>query len=393
MKRALVYTSEFTPPYGGGEFLPLALAAELQKTHRVTLALNWSSDVARAAATLGIPVDLDRLDVVTVKPRRDWARRLDAILPFWRTRALQRLARGADLCISTVNLFDFGKPAHHFVYLLRQFGDNAFLDFVAHRPPLAGPALFRRRARTFLAETLLRPLLGMRSTRRLLADPRERVYPTSRYVEGVMRGFYGPFSSAVFYPPTVFAPVRRPDSPPRDPFRVVSIGHLFPEKRPADFVAIVEKARALSGLPLTLALAGGPTGTPCFRQLERLAESRPWFSLAGDRRGTEKEDFLLSAAFALHAERDEAFGIAVTEYLKSGVVPIVPDEGGTPEIVSDPDLAYRDIDDAARILARLASDPAFLAEKRHRCADRAAFFSPAAYFERQRRLLDAILNP
>ena len=129
--RALVYFTQFTTALGGSEYIPLTFVAELQKRCRVTLALNWRSDVARAARTMGIPVDMDALEVVTVKPEGEFLRKLDAILPFYRTRRLKKLAQNADICISTVNMFDFGKPAHHFVFLLRHFGDNAFFGCFA----------------------------------------------------------------------------------------------------------------------------------------------------------------------------------------------------------------------------------------------------------------------
>ena len=195
--RALVYFTQFTPALGGSEYLPLTAVAELQKRCRVTLALNWRSDVARAARTMGVPIDMENLEVVLVKPRSEWLRKLDAILPFYRTWQLKKLAKRSDICISTVNMFDFGKPAHHFVFLLRHFGDNAFFDFVTHTER-SGLARFRQRLRTGLAEGALRPLLGVRSTRKILADRRERIYPNSYYVEKLMRDFYGDFNSTVF---------------------------------------------------------------------------------------------------------------------------------------------------------------------------------------------------
>ena len=234
MKRVLIYFSEFDRALGGGEVTPLSFIAELQKSCEVTLALNWRSDVAHAAETLKFPVDLDKLKVEYVKPASPFLQKLDAVLPFYRTRRLKQLAKQADICISTVNMFDFGKPAHHFVFLLRQFGDNGFIDYLNGRPPLKGLARVRRKLRTFFAETLLRPLLGMRSTRKILADPRERIYPNSHYVEKLMRSFYGEFNSCVFYPPTVFEFPELPQE--RDGLKIVVLGHLFPEKRLLDII-------------------------------------------------------------------------------------------------------------------------------------------------------------
>ena len=386
--RALVYFTQFSPALGGSEYLPLTLVAELQKRCRVTLALNWRSDVARAARTMNIPVDMSRLEVVLVKPRSAWLCKLDAILPFYRTWQLKKLAKRSDICISTVNMFDFGKPAHHFVFLLRHFGDNAFFDFVTHTRK-SGLARFRQQLRTGLAEGVLRPLLGVRSTRKILADRRERIYPNSHYVEKLMRDFYGDFNSTIFYPPTTFAPGA---DVPRDPLRVICLGQIFPEKRVAEMIGIVERARALSGRELTLRI-GGPLGdTPYVKKIKALAADRPWVELAGGVYGADKAAFLQSASFALHAERDEAFGIVITEFLKAGVVPVVPDEGGAPEVAGDPDLAYHDDEDAARILARLVTDETFRDGCRRKCAERAGEFSLETYLAKQNRLLNEIVD-
>ena len=390
MKRVLIYYMDFHSSIGGGEYLSLMLIAELQKTCEVTLALNWESDVEAAAKMAGIPVDVPNLKIAVIKPKADLLRKLDAILPFYRTWQLKKLAKQADVCISTANMMDFGKPAHHFVYLLRLFGDNAFLDHVSHTPPPGGFARFRRKMRTLLAESILRPLLGIRSTRKILADPREHIYPTSHYVDAVMRDFYGPFTGTVFYPPTMFE-VSQPPMP-RDPLRIVYLGRLFPEKRVLDIVRIVERARRISGLDLTLHIAGYLEATAYVEELKRTAKDHPWVQLTGPLYGADKERFLLSGTYAIHAERDETFGISITEYLKAGCIPIVPDEGGVAEVAGNPALAYHTDEDAAGILTRLLTDDAFRAEQLASCTEQAKKFTMRAYLESQHMLLNSILN-
>ena len=127
------------------------------------------------------------------------------------------------------------------------------------------------------------------------------------------------------------------------------------------------------------------------KKLQDFAAEKSWLRLVGPVYGREKEEFLRSASYALHAERDEAFGIVVTEYLKGGVIPVVPDEGGTREIVDNPALTWHTVEEAARILARLISDRAFRAEQLRRCAERSECFSRKAYRERQHDLLAGLL--
>ncbi len=391
-KRILIYYTRFDEStLGGGEYLPLLLAAALQDTCDITFALDFPSDVARVAAIYGIPVDGSRIETAVVKPAGGFAARLDAFLPVFRTWNLKRLARKADVCISTMNMFDFGKPAHQVIAGLRHFGDNAFDDYYLRRPPKTGLSLLWRKTRTFLAEAILRPLLGVRSTRRILADPRERIHPNSRYVFDTVRSFYGPFNGEVFLPPTL-AEFSAPRVP-RDPLKIVSIGRVHPQKRIPDIVAVVEAARASTGLDLQLHVAGTLGHDAAHTALlRRLAGEKPWFHLVGPVFGDAKEDFLHSATYAIHAEREEPFGISVTEYLKAGLVPVVPDMGGTCEIVDTPDLSYATIPAAADILARLLRDDAFRSRMQARCAERAKVYSREAYFGRQRAFVAELLG-
>ena len=389
-KRVLIYYMDFPTSIGGGEFLPLLFIAELQKTCEVTLALNWKSDVGAAAAIIGVPLDLSKLKIVLIKPENDFLCKLDAILPFYRTWQLKKLAKQADVCISTANMMDFGKPAHHFVYLLKLFGDNAFLNHISHTPPLRGFARFRQELRTLLAENILRPLLGIRSTRTILSDPREHIYPNSCYVDSVMRGFYGPFTGTVFYPPTIFEVSQVPV--PRDPHRILYLGRICQEKNILDIVRIVESARMKSGTDLTLHLAGPVTPDEYGDQVRRVAEEKPWIRLVGPVYAQDKADFLGSGNYAVHTRRDEEFGISITEYLKAGCVPIVPDDGGSREIVDSPALTYHTNEEAADILTRLLQDEAFREEQRAHYRKRAGHFSRETYLATQQTLLNSILH-
>ena len=82
----------------------------------------------------------------------------------------------------------------------------------------------------------------------------------------------------------------------------------------------------------------------------------------------------------------------MAEYLVAGLIPVVPDEGGTPEVVGSPALAYHADEDAVRILACLVTDRAFRDEQRRLCAERAKMFSRNAYRERQAKLLAEIVG-
>ena len=389
MKKVLLYYN-FSFSFGGGELLPLSFISELQHTSDLTVALDKADGLWQSAALYGIGIDPSAIHVEQVMPKGYSIRRHNVLLSLHRSRMLKRLAQNADICISLSNITDFGKPAHHFINMLA-FGDDAFTAFVHGKAGSATDGVLARTKRLF-SNAILRPILGMRSKRSMICDRRERIYPNSRYVERLMTAFYGPFNSAVFYPPTLFDP-QSPESARRDPLRIVYIGRIVPEKRITDLIGIVERARALTGLPLSFHLAGRLDQTPAYgERLAAMARERDWLKFVGAVYGDDKERFLMSGSFALHAERIEAFGISVAEYLVSGNIAIVPDEGGSREVVDSPALSYRTDDEAASILSRLLTDAAFREEQRRHCAERAKTFTRQAYMERQQRLLDGILN-
>ena len=388
--KVLIYHKQFTSFLAGGVFQPLKFIAGLQKTCDVTLAVNGDADIRHVVEMSGVPVDVDRLRTVRLDPESRFITSREWLASVLRTRKLKALAKDADICISTANIMDFGKPGHHFVYLLSQFGGAAFYDYLMGRGGLLGPRRLIRRIQTALYENMVKPLFGVRPLRKIVSDRRECIYPTSCYVEKILRGYFGPFNSTVFYPPTTFE--FNDASVPRDPLLAIYVGRIFPPKRITEIIAIAEKARAISGKDLKLHIAGELPPIPYSDLLRKMASERAWLELVGPVYGKDKEKFMLSATYALHAERDEAFGIAIAEYLKAGSIPIVPDEGGPKEIVDDKSLEFHTIDEAAATLARLLEDETFRKERQRHCSERATSFTLSAYETRQHAIMELMID-
>ncbi len=388
IKNVLLYYS-FSFSLGGGDYLPLALAAALQNVSNLTLAVDLACNIERSSKAFDISIDMSRLKVVQVTPQNYNPRRhtiLHSLYRFWK---LKRLAKNADVCISAASIMDFGKPSHQFINMLA-FGDDAFTAYVQNPTNHVRIGICSR-IKSFLSDSILRPLLGMRSKRRIICDGREYIYPNSYFVEHLMTSFYGQFNSSVFYPPTLWE--TKTTTVSRNLLKVIYIGRIIPEKGIEELIDIVERARAITGLDITFHIAGRLDQTPSYGQkLTRLAEEREWLRFVGALYGKEKELFLLSGSFAIHAERLEAFGISVVEYLKSGNIAIVPDEGGTAEIVCSPELTYHTNEDAAKILAKLITDDSFRKAQLLHCMERAQFFSSKEYYGRQHNLLERILQ-
>ena len=382
MKNVLLYYN-FSYPLGGGDILPLTFASWLQSRCDLTLAVDSEAGFRKAVEAFGIPLDMERIKVAPLLPDGLGPRLHTAFWSYRRSTRLKRLAAKADLCLSAANVTDFGRPAHHFINMLSGV-DHAFT---------AQSGIVRPKAsiKRFLVDEVIRPLVGMRSKRRIFADGRERFYSNSRYVHDRLTAFYGDFHDTIFYPPTTYEPEDSADTPPRDPLRVICLGRISPQKRIMDIIDVVERARALSGKDIRLTVAG-PCGSGEYAtKVRQIVEARLWITLVDGVFGRAKDDLLRSGGFAVHARRDEEFGIAVTEYLKAGLIPVVPDEGGSSEVVAARELTYATNDDAAHILAHLVTDDGFRAAMQRHCAQRATDFSRDAYLARQHDLLQRIL--
>lgn len=386
MKKVLIYYRYFGKTLGGGEFLPLTFMAELQSQCEVTLALDWTDNFEQAVDFFGISLDISKVKLVKVMPKNFHGTTNSPWLSFYRFLKLRKLAENADVCISMANIMDFGKPAYHFLITL-DVGDPDFSDFLKNRNRSDNRS--RRSSLKQIFNTILRHLLGMRSKREIFHDPKERIFPNSHFVNDLLADFYGVSSTTVFYPPTIFEfPA---GSVKRDPLKVVYIGRVSPSKRVEDIISAVKLARERSGEELTLDLAGHST-PEYIEKLKTLFGGCDWIRFIGTVHGREKADFLLSGSFAVHAMRNEAFGISVTEYLKAGLIPVVPDEGGANEVTGSPELAFRNIDEAADILVKLLKDPDFRNQQSLYCAKRSEQFSRQHYLENQHRILTEILN-
>lgn len=383
MKKVLLYYN-FSYPLGGGDFLPLTFASWLQSRCELTLAVDSEAGFHKALRAFVVPLDLGRIKVEPLLPAGIDSRSHNFYWSYRRSLRLKRLAAKADVCISAVNVIDFGRPAHHFINMLSGV-DHAF----AASSGIVRPKTSVKR---FLVDEVIRPIAGMRSKKRIFADGRERFYSNSKYVHERLKAFYGDFHDTIFYPPTTYEPEVSAEVPPRDPMRVICLGRISPQKRVTDIIDVVERARALSRKDITLTVAGPCGNGEYATRVKHLVEARPWITLIDGVFGKAKDDLLRSGCFAVHARRDEEFGIAVTEYLKAGLIPVVPNEGGSCEVVDKPELSYSTNEDAAAKLARLVSDNAFAEAMRSHCQSRALEFSRSEYEKRQGEILDKILS-
>ncbi len=131
----------------------------------------------------------------------------------------------------------------------------------------------------------------------------------------------------------------------------VFVGQLEPRKEPLLAIAAAERARA-AGAPFVLALAGDGPQDAAVRERAG-AGVRP----LGFR--SDLEDIFAAADIYLAPSRREGVSYALLEAMGSGLVPVVADGPGSPEVVGDAGVivAAGDAEAFARALGRLCADP------------------------------------
>ncbi len=395
MKKVLIYFTGFSRQIGGSEALVFLLLRELEKRYDVTLALQHTwLDPFTAAEMYGMPLDRSRIKVVLLDKAMGLLGKIDRCFKFLGKRRLRKIGPKFDICVSCANPVDFGRPGIHFVFMLSL--DNAFKAYIWKEHP-KGLKWLRDKVLKF-RDWFSRGLAAARRASSIVRDKREVILPNSEYAKSCIEDYYHCEVHEAFYPPTLFIPKNcgieghSPTHPlTQSPnLLIVSIGRLGPEKQPLEMVEIVRNARNRSGLDFKLRLVGHCSNTYLKKRLAELTAENPWLRVDDAIVGDAKAELLASCAFALHACRVEAFGISITEYLKAGIVPIVPREGGSSEVVGMDKLVYDNDDDAVNILIRLVTDKLFYEECRAHCIERSKIFSAESYLARQRMLLDEL---
>ena len=371
---------------GGSEILLFLIIKELQKRgYNVTVTLQSGGDVAKGANDYGVDIDLDRLNVVNLSEGGVLLRKVDRHLKFlWRWR-LKRLGHKFDICISCANPVDFGRPGIHFIYMLTL--DEMFKAHIWNDCKTVWQRV--RNSWVFARDYVVACLAGVRMPARIVCNPDEVVLANSNYAKACIESYYKCQIHDAFYPPTMFEPIPKITAK-SNCCNIAYIGRFEPEKRVNELIEIVRCAREKSSIDFRLRLAGKCPDTEYGNRIRNLVAGCSWAKLEGTVSGEKKAAFLVSCKLALHGCKVEAFGISVTEYIKAGLVPVVPREGGSSEVVGLRDLAYGDIDEAANILVRLVKDAGFYSKCAVHCRERGKLFSATAYVERQTQLLNEL---
>lgn len=133
--------------------------------------------------------------------------------------------------------------------------------------------------------------------------------------------------------------------------RVIAIGRLVSNKRFEDAIRIINLLRE-QGYPMELDIVGRADSGFAKRLMHRF-RNRHYIRFHQNAEPELVGKLLAEARFGLHCFRNEHFGISVAEMILAGVVPIVYDGGGVTELVTQPELRFQNLPEAADCLTQL----------------------------------------
>lgn len=354
---------------GGSEARALALIEMLQRDHEVTLLTCRQPDVAWLNRAYHSAVDPAKL-LVELAPMPACVRTMsacDALRGAFLSRRVKRISPHFDLCIGAYNFTPFGRPAIQFI---ADFSwDDAYRRATDLPPPGWRGLLQRNRLLRAIYLGLCRLAAGGRGDVNGHRD--DILVANSQWTADLLRSRHG-LSARVIYPPvhhTSFDPA----APRSGDF--VMLGRIAPDKGVVEAIELLAQVRA-RGHQFNFHVIGPLDRGVYASQVRALAERHGgWVRLAGGVVGDEKFRALARHSYGLHLRKREAFGIAVAEQVKMGLIPFVFARSAPAEIVGDRRLCFDTIDDAVELIDAVLRDRAVQDQIRCGLSARGTLFS------------------
>jgi glycosyltransferase involved in cell wall biosynthesis len=367
---------------GGSEACAMWTLQALQDESRLTLITMGRPDLGSLNRKYGTTVDESKIEGRFLRLAPGTLKRFDALRGFPLARYCRRHARDFDVMISAYNVMDFGVAG---IQMIADFSFDDVLRRELHAESGAADGAFdKASAGRSLYLKLARALAGGTGD----GWKRNLTVANSEWTRDLLRERFG-VASSVVYPPVSGDFPAVPWSEREDGFVVV--GRLAPEKgirRVIEILGDVRKER-----PVHLHIVGRRGRTGHAREIEALCRrNRDWIHLEGEIYGPEKGEFLARHKYGISGCRNEAFGIAVAEMVKAGLIVWVPDGGGQKEIVDHPGLVYSGRGHAAALILTALGDPEAEAALRYHLEARADLFSSGRFVDEMRVIVRGFLS-
>ncbi len=369
-------------PGGGSEACAVWTLQALQDDFRLTLITMNSPDLPDLDAAYGTRLDPKRIEIRSMRVPFGTKRRFDALRTFRLARHVRRRAGRFDAVISTYGLMDLGRRS------IQRVGDFSFDDRL--RRELHGKA--QGRTGVFHRGSIVRSLYLALGRALAGGSPeawkKDLIVANSEWTRDLLTTRFG-VPSLVVYPPVAAETPDAPWSERADGF--VLMARLVPEKGILQVVDALRQVRRERDVHLHV--LGRRDDPAHFRELERVRrDNADWISFEGEVYGAAKARILAGHKYGISGCRQEAFGLAVAEMVKTGCIVWVPAGGGQTEIVAHQDLIYEGTGDAVVKIRRVLADPGKQAWLREHLRARAGAFSTDRFVREMRAVVLSFLE-
>ena len=353
---------------GGSEARVMALLEALQNNCDVTLLTSIPFECDRLNVAYHTKVRDDKVKV-RIAPIPAVLKRVsvgDALRSAYYSRFVKEASVEFDLCISCFEIMHFEGPSIQFLI------DVTWSEELKQKAFREAPGIRRIFHTANAVRTTYLYFAKMISGTNLNGSDRLNclfVANSSWIADMFFRG-HG-IKPIIIYPP-VYAPDVVEEYDRTSDF--VLLGRISPEKRVVEAIEVIRGVRD-RGHNVNLHIIGAFDASSYSEHVRKVSLSYEWVYLHGGLFGPPKFAELAKHSFGIHMRFGEAFGIAVAEMVKMGLVPFVPDDAGPSEIVGDERLTFSDQAAAVEVIDNMLQHPQLLSEIRLGLKRRGALFS------------------
>ena len=367
---------------GGSESRALWIAEALKNDYDVTMYTMGEPNLEALNAYYGADLSIDQINLLSFPILKVFRNRFDAMRSYKLNRYCQKVSSDYDLMISTYNVMDFGRRGIQFI------ADFSFHDKLRQllHPRKGWQNYFYGKSPLRWAYLNLSKIL---SRTREKGWMRNFTVVNSNWSGKIISDTVG-LKTQVVYPPVVG------DTPQYDwenrKKGFVGIGRLVPEKGFDTVIEILGKV-CHRKQDIHLHILGPLENTKYARQLVDYAgKNKDWVFFEGQKFVDDKMDFILQHKYGISGCINEAFGIAVAEMVKAGMIVWVPNGGGQVEIVNHPMLIYNDIEDAANKIVQVLKDNSLQQEIRKHLKEQSEHFSTERFMNEVKLLVKDFID-
>ncbi len=344
--RDYLFVAPFLHPPGGGEGVANWMIQSLARRGHTTI-LTWE------------PADFQRIDEYYGTQLRQWSFEHRLVAPSLRKLLLasrlphellklsllmgraKRMRKQFRHCFSAYNDLDLGPGSVNYLHY-------PCLDFSKLRSTPWPTHPLGKMIWPFYIDACLLParwdIQGIRQSL-ILANSH---WSAQKYIDHYQAPVY-----RVLHPPALGEP-KGHDGPREEAF--LSIARVDRCKGWPRLISIIEKVRA-HGHQVRLTLAGSRGDAGLLEELQVLAASRPWLTLALDLDRAAMDHLIATHRYGIHGMIEEHYGMAVAELILSGCLTLVHDSGGQVEIARLPETRYHNEEDAVEKIRAILENP------------------------------------